>query len=61
MIVTPTITVDIMAAIPIMEPVSVSDSLLIIFSDICNSRIKFTPTAIPTRKLIPCSCANFLR
>jgi hypothetical protein len=51
--------VDIMAAIPIMEPVSVSDSLLIIFSDICNSRIKFTPTAIPTRKPIPCYCANF--
>ena len=55
---TPTITIDTMAAIPIIEPVSVSDSLLIIFSDICNSRIKFTPTAIPTRKPIPCYCAN---
>ena len=51
----PIVIVDSMATIPIIELVSVSDSLVNISSDICNNRTRLTPKAIPIRKPIPWS------
>jgi hypothetical protein len=50
----PKAMVDMIAIIPTIELVDVSDSLLTMSSDICRSRSKLTPTAMPTTKLKPC-------